>query len=261
MKTTLLLATVCFQLVIAPISGAAPTRKILKVMNSSWPPFFNAKGSEAYPGYGLELTKRCLNKSGYEASFDFYPINRMFDYHFKGKLDVAVMSFKESRAKKLLYSKEPLFINTYVGFVRADSKFKYAKLSDLDALTIGHLSGLKTSDEYRHYIEKRLSKAKDSRVEIVSADNDNIRKLAAGRIDYFVGSRATIFWKASQINLADRIKEFPHKFKEASYYLTISKKSNNIADRAKLIKDFDQCVTREKKSGWYKKTRNRYGSP
>ena len=72
-----------------------------------------------------------------------------------GRMDASIFSFKPHRKAFLVYSKEPLFRESYVPFVRANSGIEIKKISDFDKLRVGHLNGLTYSREFFAYIEQR----------------------------------------------------------------------------------------------------------
>src|SRR4029079_19729793 len=100
-----------------------------------------------------------------------------------GFVDAHVMSFDPKRASYLTYGKVPLFSDAYRPVVRAGSGIQIRTLADFDKLRIGHLRGLRYSDAFHDYIEKRIAQGGVTQVDI----NDALLKLLLeNKIDVYV---------------------------------------------------------------------------
>ena len=135
-------------------AGEAGEPHALNIVENDWPPYFFAGKSNGVEGFAKELLKMFIPERGYTCNFTFYPVKRMYSYMEKGKLDIALFSYKKERESFLVYGKEPLFTSGYRPVVLTGSDIKIRSLTDFDTLRIGHLAGLKYSRSFLEYVEK-----------------------------------------------------------------------------------------------------------
>ncbi len=144
-----------FTLFASPQTGKAAEPQTLNIIENDWPPYYFADKSDEFEGFAKELLKMIISETEYTCKFTFYPVKRMYLYMEKGKLDIALFSYKKERESFVVYGKEPLFTSGYRPIVLAESDNKIRSLKDFDTLRIGHLAGLKYSRSFLEYVEKR----------------------------------------------------------------------------------------------------------
>ena len=234
---------------------AADTKDRLRINDNDWPPYFFG-GKEGSPkGLGKELLHHCLLSNGYDFTFSFYPINRMHKYMASGILDINVYSYKPERGGYLLYNSEPLFTAGYRPVVRVNEKRKIQHLADFDPLLLGHLHGLRYSDEFYQYVM-----AREERGELVTASDSNtlLTLLNHNRIDVFVSITESVRWTAKSMGLINKIKLLDYDVKTAEYFVTISKQSPRIKDKVEFLNSIDACLVAIKQNGLYNEIVERY---
>lgn len=240
---------------ICPTWPRAGENPVLNIVENDWPPFY-FKEKPGPKGMARELLEKCVPEAGYRYRFDFYPVKRMYDYLEKGKLDVALFSYKKSRESFLLYGKEPLFYSGYRPVVLAGDDIEIRSIRDFDSLRLGHLAGLKYSGEFLAYVENR---EKAGRLVTVSTGDSCIRMLLAGMIDVYVDTRETILWRAKQMNALDKIRILDFDIRTRDYFVTVSKQSKNVKDGNHFLEAIDQCIRTAKKDGTYDNIAAKYG--
>ena len=226
------------------------------ISDNDWKPWYFAGKNDGLSGFAKDVIRRCVRQSGYEPRFRHYPIERMRSMMKNGRMDASIFSFKPHRKSFLVYSKQPLFREFYVPFVRANSTIQIKKISDFDNLRLGHLNGLTYSREFFAYIQKRRN---SKTLDVTTSSDGNLQKLVTGKIDVFVDTVSSVRWHAAGMGLADQIRSVPHVIRSADYFFTLSRKGGVIRDKTAFIGEFDACVRGLKKSDQYRRMAAKYG--
>lgn len=164
-------------LLLANWAAAAPPLKIT-LSNDEWPPYLG----EQLPDHGVlsRIVKEAFARADVQVSYRFYPNNRAL---WSAQMGVVSGSLgwapSEERMKTLLYT-EPVLQARMVFFERKNDAHHWGALKDLQGLRIGITIGNYYSDEF-----DKLSKAGVLTIDGASADDLNLRKLLARRIDLF----------------------------------------------------------------------------
>ncbi len=230
---------------------------VVKIVENDWPPYFFAGKPDQPEGIAKELLRMCIPDTGYAYKFDFYPVKRMYSYIKKGKIDIAVFSYKKKRESFLLYGKEPLFSSGYRPVIAASSNIQIRSLEDFDKLKVGHLAGLKYSKAYFEYINKRK---KEGTLIVTGMGDSCLKMLLKGIIDTFVDTKDTTLWRAKQMNALDKIKILDFDIRSSDYFVTVSKQSGIIKDKESFLTGLDQCLKTAKTDGRYAHILKKYGT-
>lgn len=247
------LAGLLFGLQIAIAAAQVP---VVEIADNDWQPWFFAGDPKAPPGLAKEILTECVAAAGYQASFRNYPIPRMWEYIRAGQIDLNVLSRKPEREEFLLYTGESILQESYQPFVRSDSDIRIAGIKDFDGLRLGHLNGLRYSPEFLAYVQAREAAGT---LDITTQNISNIRKLAAGQIDIFVNTKASMLWLARDAGLGGRIKALDLVIAGGDYYVALSKASPRIADKPGFLGKLDSCLKDVKASGRYADLQRKYG--
>ncbi len=225
--------------------------------DDDWPPFFMPKNSEM-KGIGKELLNLCINQQEYILNFKVIPIKRTHKYMEVGIIDVNVLSFKEARTKFVIYGKEPLFSTEYGFAVKADSHIDIHSLDDLTPYILGDLSGLSYTLEYNDILAKKRSNKQVSTG--YSLDSMFDQMLASTpRFDIMANAKSTISWRAKSLGVSDKVKILDFNLSSKKYFVTVSKKSQNIKNAQVFLSNIDSCLRELKKNGLYQEIMLRYG--
>lgn len=237
------------------VAGAQePT--ILRIIENDWPPYYFENKPDSLPGFAREILNICLPQMGYQPEFTFYPVKRMYAYLEQGQLDIALFSYRKSREDLVYFGHEPLFVSGYRPVVRTGSGIRINTLSDFDDLKIGHLAGLKYSESFLGYIEKR---GKESTLITSTTGDSCLRMLTEGIIDIFVDTEDTVRWRAKQMGLTGKIAILDYDIRTSPYFVTISKASPRIADKVVFLEQLDNCLRHIKTDGRYQEIASKYG--
>ncbi|WP_299496033.1 transporter substrate-binding domain-containing protein [uncultured Shewanella sp.] len=160
-----------FPFLVAPIRADT-----LYLTSLNWAPY----SSEQLDNKGavIAVTRAALKAMGHELVVDFYPWNR------------AVRLATRSHTKYLGYIPEYIFPADHLAFSVAigssllvivenkDNPIYWEKLSDLNQYTIGVVKGYVNTAEFDGMIASGVQ-----RVEMVTSDDQNIRKVVSGRVN------------------------------------------------------------------------------
>ena len=242
-------------LLVSACLSTLESKERLRINDNDWPPYFFGGRDGTPKGIAKELLHHCLLKNGYDFTFSFYPINRMHKYMASGILDINVYSYKPERTGYLIYGNEPLFSAGYRPVVRSTETRTIGNLSDFDPLMLGHLHGLRYSDEFYLYILSR-----EERGELITASDSNslLNLLIHKRIDTFVSITDSILWTAKSMGLSKQIKILDYDIKTADYFVTVSKQSPRIKNKGVFLNSLDVCIRDIKKNGLYLAILNKY---
>lgn len=227
----------------------------VRVSDNDWPPYFFGGAPSGPPGVAKEILTMCLPRAGLPFAFQHFPLPRMTASMQSGALDVAIYSRKPERDAYLVYGSEPLFSETYRPIVRADSTIRIERISDFDRLRLGHQAGLVYSDDFFRYVQARQ---RAGTLDITTENESNIRKLAAGLIDVFVNIESAVRWDARRLDLADSLKVIEFDVQRADYFVTVSRASPRVGDKAAFVARVDDCIREIKADGRYESILARY---
>lgn len=228
----------------------------LVVVENDWPPYYFGNNSEQLPGFARELLDICLPRTGHRPVYRFYPVRRMYSYLEKGRLDIALFSYKEEREEFVYYGSEPIFTSSYRPVVRKGSGIEIQTLADFDPLRLGHLAGLRYSPAFLDYVKEREMAG---RLVITTDGRDYLRLLLSGIIDVFVETRETVLWRAQRLGVSGEITILDYDIKSSEYFVTVSKQTPRLEDPRSLLKSLDSCFIELKDSGRYTEIAEKYG--
>lgn len=164
-----------------PADGlAGDCAKLTYATNPNYPPFGWSDGKGGYAGSAVSLLRK-VAPPGVELVPVDVPWKRAQEMARSGGIDLLLaIRPTEEREKYLLFTSHRAFANPIVVFTRSDNHFPYGQWSDLK----GRLGGVSMGDSFGHGFDAYLKQ--ELTVEEAPSAENNFRKLAFGRIDYFV---------------------------------------------------------------------------
>jgi polar amino acid transport system substrate-binding protein len=209
-------------------------------------------------GLGKDIVNLCLKRIKYQVEYHKLPIKRTHHFMEVGKIDITVYSYKEKRNEILYYGKEALFNSEYGFVVRADSNIEIKNLTDLTPYFIGHLAGLTYTPKLKRIID---NKSKIGETVTGYSLKAMYSQLLAEipRFQIMANSKTSLYWQAKKQGVADKVKVLDYNIKNKAYYLTVSKRSNNIKNPKEFLAKIDLCLQDIKQNGEYKIILSKYG--
>ncbi len=157
---------------------AATAPLTVRLTGEEYPPYMSQ--SLPYGGLLTRVVIEAFREAGVQVNMVFVPNNRAITGPMLGLYDGSFgWARSAEREKKLLYSR-PIYTFRMVFFQRRDASYPWHKLADLAPYRIGVTRGNHYSDEFTE-----LQQAGVLKVDEALDDIDNLRKLAANRVDLF----------------------------------------------------------------------------
>lgn len=159
----------------------AQCQQLVVTSHPSYKPLHWYEGREMR-GASIDLARRVLDEMQVPYEIRYVgPWPRVLKMAEAGKVDV-VMSLKNTpdRREYMEFAPTPSFSNPMAVFVRQDNAFSFTRWEDL----IGKHGGVNTGDHYGEGFDEFLQE--HLQVEATTEMAANFRKLAIGRIDYYV---------------------------------------------------------------------------
>lgn len=222
-----------------------------------WPPYLFPESKSHLSGLGKDVLKECLPNNTFTIEYIKLPVKRTHLYMQSGKLDISLYSFKKEREAFIVYGKVPVFTTEYGFAVRADSDIDIQKIEELEDLTIGHLAGLSHTPEIATIIEKKRLNGQLSEGNSIDAMFAQLLS-STPRFDIMPNSKQTFYWRAARLGIADQIKVLDFTVEYREYFVTVSKKTQNISDIADFLADVDQCIVTMHDNGNYNRLLKKY---
>ena len=150
----------------------------IRISTGEFPPFLSKHLK--HNGAGLRIIREAFALKGVKVEYGFFPWKRAYLYVKDGKWDASATWARKTERDKYLYFSDPLYQSTYAFFHLKDYQFDWNTLDDLEGINIGATGSYTYTPEFYQAIEEGRLK-----VEFVSSDEQNFKKLLAGRIKIF----------------------------------------------------------------------------
>jgi len=218
----------------------ANTLKLAGVENVS-PLIYEENGQ--VKGFDYDIWMELSKRLGVKADIQVLPFKRLYAYLQTGELDGTLqIYYNAERENEIIYSKIPMHWSAHHIFVRKEdlSKFGSGNIASMYGKTVGKNAGFFVTKEFEEAVKEGKIKVDEQ----VSSEL-NLRKLAAGRIDCYVGNLHTGLFAAKQIGLLDQIAAMPEPFAEKKgTFFALSRKSKNVADQEGFMAKINEELTR-----------------
>lgn len=248
------LASLLAALVLVSPAGAA--EKPLNLSNSDWPPYFLNDPKLADKGFARDLLDACLTEAGYSPRYRVVSIEQSYAGLRNGVVDLHIFSRRADRESFLAFGSEPLFEDSYQPIQLAGKGKLIRSLADFDGLRLGHLVGLRYTDEFLAFVHSR----REAGAVVEAASNEELLQLLLdGKIDVFVNLTSTARWLARQAGATSKIVVAPYVVKSSDYFLAASKTSTRVGNPTELLGSVDGCVKAMKADGRYRTLAANYG--
>jgi polar amino acid transport system substrate-binding protein len=240
--------------ILASLAVQSAEAQPLNLFDTVWPPYFLE--SEEAPGFGREILVHCVEEVGRVPRFARVDLQDMYKALQLGALDVHIMSRKPEREAYAVFGAEPVFRDGYRPAVRRGSGIEIDSIADFDRLRMGHLEGLKYSEEFLQYVTARYQRGD---LEVATSNEGLLDLLLEGRVDVVVTLESTARWLAKREGVGDRVEVLPFDIRTSEYFFAVSKSSSRVPSPSELLAALDGCVRQLKVSGRYAEMQAKYG--
>lgn len=190
----------------AAVCLAAPAAyaDVITVRADEWCPFNCAPGSDK-PGYGIEVMKLIFEKAGHSIDYKTMPWARALDECRKGAI-ASVIGTMPVESPDFVFPAESIGVSDNTFVVKKGSSWKYAGPASLESIRLGVNQDYEYGGEVGEYV--KANKNNRARIDSLSGDGaleQNLKKVAAGRVDAVVESATVLRMKLASLGLADKV--------------------------------------------------------
>jgi len=261
MKKSFFLAFSCLFLSFAPLAMASShDSKTLHLVADEWCPY-NCEPNSQFPGYMVEIAQKTFEPMGYKIEYSIMPWEQAVKGVRDGSIDGAIAP-AQSDAPDLIFSDEPLGVNSNVFFTKKDSTWEYKGISSLESVSLAVSEGYTYGKELDEYIKKNSENK--SRIQTSSSDDalyENVKKIQFGHVDVMLENPNVAEYKFRLINFGDGYR-IAGEVKEPAYYSNLyigfSPKRKDAKELAAALSD---SVKKMRDNGELKEILDKYNVP
>ena len=207
MKSCIALFTVVFSLLF--IVGVSAEETKIKFSIGEWEPYTGEKIENF--GMATEFVTAACKAVGLQAEFDFSPWKRA-EHNVLSGSSFGTFPYKEIQERTGDYLFSNTLFSSSFGILKykknaKTSSFKFVSAEDFKTYTVGIVAG---TDAIKIPLEKAEVKVED-----VPTGDQNLKKLEAGRLDFYIDDKAVIFQALKRNYSAEQMAEF--EFLESSF--------------------------------------------
>ncbi len=226
--------------------NVAFSQETIKIAVGNWPPYFSEKLK--HKGVVARMIREIFSAEGYNVTFRFFPWARAYEEAKKGRFDATGIWLKKPGRETDFHYSDPVLNEKHLFFHLKEFQFDWKNIDDLKDLRIGGIIRFSYGEEF-----DKAEKSGNLRVDRVSTDLQNFKKLLAGRLHIYP-QEINVGFHALRSNLKpeeiQRITYHPKILMEKESYLLFSKK---IKSNKALIVKFNNGLNRLKNSGNYQR--------
>ncbi|ASP38213.1 hypothetical protein CHH28_05725 [Bacterioplanes sanyensis] len=235
---TLLLLSLCASMA----WSQGPTT--IKLTNGEWPPYL----SKELPNFGpsSQVVAEAFKLQGITVEWGWYPWQRSYTLAEEGKYDGSVIWSENAKRQAAFEYTEPVLEERRVLFHLKDRTINWNTMADLGQYKIGGTIGYEYSQEFQD-----AEKSGVLNVDRIPEEGNNFKKLVAKRIDVFVATERVGYSLAANVLSADQAAQVTHADKPIDVQRWSVIISNNSANQAYFVEQFNLGLKQLKESGRY----------
>ena len=225
------------------LSITSYAQDIIRITNGEWEPFM----SEYSPHYGINshIVSEAFKREGITVEWGFFPWIRAYQEAKMGtEWDASATWRAIDETKTQFLISEPVSTTSFIYFHLKINNFEWNSFDDLKEKVVG---GTFEYDYGREFMKARA--ANKFEIEMVATDEQNFKKLLAGRIDIFPQDPIVGYAQIRNTFSPKQAKLFTHhpkEFENSTLHLIISKNSPNAEF---FLDKFNTGFRKLKKSG------------
>lgn len=203
------------------------------------------------PSFSRELFQEAMASQGYSVDIRFYPWARAFELGKLGKVDAVWPSIHQKERDAWFMFGSPVIRTNYILIKRRDLHLVFRGLDDAKPHIIGTLRGGITGSPLD-------TMPADYRIEPATSFEQNLKKLAAGRIDFMTSERYTgaYLLKTEFSALSDTVELVLPPISSINFYLMFSV---NAPEAREKMQAFEKGLRQMRSNGLLAKLLKRHG--
>ncbi|MCW8835923.1 MAG: transporter substrate-binding domain-containing protein [Rhodospirillales bacterium] len=223
-----------------PLRADSP---VIRISTDPWPPWIVGEDGDAPTGgFAVEIAREVFKRLGLKTEMRIYPYERCLRQMQNGTRDIVLATKETEERRAYMLFTDVVATDPQLFYYATDKMggFAWNDWPDLKGYTIGGVRGF----DYG-----RFTKAAEShglRVEMVESDEQNIRKLLAGRVNLIILNRSTASdYLNKNPNMRGRFAAAPKIIDEASFHFGLAKKGQ----AASLLPRINQTLNEMRTDG------------
>ncbi len=194
--------------------------KPLRLVCDHWPPY-QISQEEKLTGFSVSLVDLVFKQMGTSIeSLRVYPWKRALSYLEKGQADALFSAnFNPARTEFAYYPEEKLIDSPWVLWGKKTGELREIAYSDLANRQIGVVSGYTYTKAFWQFLRTHGNYA------AVTSDEQNFKKLAAGRVDYAVAELGNGLFLINKLKLSGIIPFMKHPVRTDGLYIIFNKQT------------------------------------
>lgn len=222
--------------------------KKLHIAFTPWEPYTIAN-KKTVSGINVDVVSEVFTQMGYATQPEVLPWQRAL-YMLKTKQVDAVISsvYVAERARYAYYSTTPISYSSSCIFYRKDAPVHFTGLKSLTGLRVGMVAG--------YYYGEEIANAKNFIRDNVYCQENNFKKLLAGRVDAVVANRVVGTYIMHKLGIAKKLTSSPQNLTTSRPVFVIFAHKKGYKQ---LAQKFSTLLQKFKKSQKYVHILARYG--
>ena len=196
----------------------------IRITNGEWEPYLSEYSYKH--GLASHIVSEAFNTEGITVTWGFFPWIRAYKEAQDGEeWDASAVWWPTDETKESFFVSEPVVKTSFVFFHLKSRQFSWESVDDLKGLTIGTTRGYDYGKEF-------MDAVKEGKIVVdeVATDEQNFKKLLAGRIDIFPNDQIVGYTQIRNNFSSEEVQLFTHypkEFEQNTLNLIISKNCQN----------------------------------
>jgi len=250
MKTAIGAVTVAVATLASGSAFAAACNQTLKIAHEDWPPYNFVEGDNV-TGINVDIVKMVAEEIGCDVKFSQMPWKRGLQGLKDGSVHMMMTANITDEREKFAKFSSPYLDYQSVLWKNAGDETSYDSLETF--LKDGKQVGIVREYTYGKDADRILD-ANQSQVTVSNGTIDNVRLVAAGRIDGTIGNRYTVGYMARQNGIRDKITASGVVVQNTPVHFMFSKES--VSDET--VNAWSQAVKQLRGTGKFKAVVEKY---
>jgi len=225
------------------VSNINAEMKSIDIVCDEWPPYQIVENNQVR-GFSTKVVKTVLERMKVNVnSLRAYPWKRALKMIEKGKADALFSAnYTKDRTEFAFYPDEKIVNSLWVMWVREEDELKFESFDDLLGKNVGIVRGYSYTPEFLNFVKKH------DIYEEVADDEQNFRKLNAGRVDFISAELGNGLYIVKNLGLDKIIPLVDNPIKSDGLYIIFNK--NNVPEF--FVEKFSDELKKLKQESLYK---------
>lgn len=211
----------------AVMAFGAPLRAendVVKISSDPWEPWvLGTEGEVASGGIAVDYINEIFKRIGVKSETIIYPYERCLAQMQSGERDLLLMTKKTPEREQYMVYSDVAVTDQQLLYYASDKMdgFEWNEWKDLQPFTIGGVMGFNYGEM------ENAAKEFGIKTDLTASDNQNIKKLLAGRVDFIILNRSTAdYYMKQNPEAKGKLKATTKIISDSQFYFAISKKGN-----------------------------------